>query len=83
MPTGTPGNAMSVAERTRRHRARARRAEIQAALAAARLVSGRDPGDAARSLSRWLERIASRDGVEEEEADEIRAAAAALMRRRR
>jgi len=74
---------MSVAERSRRHRSRERLKDVQIALAVARLVSGRSPGDAARSLAEWLERIGGRDDVPEDYADEIRQAVESLSRRRR
>jgi len=74
---------MSVAERSRRHRSRERLKDVQIALAVARLVSGRSPGDAARPLAEWLERIGGRDDVPEDYADEIRLAVESLSRRRR
>jgi hypothetical protein len=55
---------------------------LQVALAVARLVAGRDPGDARRSLSEWLERVVERDDIPEEYADEIRNAAERMTRRR-
>jgi len=82
MPTGKPGNAMSVAERSRRHRTRERERELQVALAVARLVMRRDPGDARMSLAEWLERIVERGEIPEDYADEIRDAAERLSRRR-
>jgi len=74
---------MSVAERSRRHRSKERMKEVQVALAVARLVSGRPPGDAGRSLAEWLERIGGRADVPEDYADEIRQAVESLTRRRR
>jgi len=73
----------SSAIRVRRHRERVRQRELQMAVAVARLVAGRDPGDAGRTLARWLEGIARRDDVPEEYADMIAEAAVSLSRRRR
>jgi len=74
---------MTVAERTRKHRAMAKERDLQAALAISRIVLGRDAQDSARALASWLDRIASREDAPEAYVDEIQEAIERLRRRRR
>jgi hypothetical protein len=72
-----------VADRTKKHRKNARVIDMMAALAAARLVGGRGAGDAGRSLSQWMRKIAARSDVPEDYRDEIEEAAKKLLGRSR
>lgn len=78
-----PVQSASSRERVRKHRVRERERELQVALAAARLVSGRDPGDASRSLAAFLRKVSARDDLPPELSDEIDDAARTLSRSRR
>lgn len=74
---------MPVAERSMKHRRNARQTDLLAAVAAARLASGRDAGDAGRSLAKWLLKVAARDDVPEDYKIEIEEASKKLARRSR
>lgn len=83
MPRGIKGNAVSVADRTRKHRKASRNVEMLAAVAAARLIAGQNVGDAGRSLSKWLHKIAARKDIPDDYRDQIMEAAERLIRRSR
>jgi hypothetical protein len=74
---------LTLAERTRRFRERARLREGIAAVAVARIVAGRPPGDSGRSLAQWLKAVADKLPEDDERRSEIEEAAATLERRKR
>lgn len=77
----------SNAERSRKFRQLRRTREWAAAIAVARLASGRDLEELSKALAKWMEEVADRyesalPDPEPDSVEEIRTAAARLKRRR-
>lgn len=70
-------------ERIAKHRKRERERALQAALAAARIVVGQDPGDAGRALAALLRKAAATKNIPDDYAGLLVSAADALAARRR
>lgn len=70
-------------ERVAKHRLRERERDLQIALAAGRMVLGKDVGDATRALAAFLKKQSKRDDLPEDYSELLVDAAEKLARRRR
>ena len=70
-------------ERSRKFRERKRERDGSLAVTIARIVTGRDAGDGARTLAEWLREASGQAGLDDERSDLVDEAARLLERRRR